>query len=173
MSDMYKKLLRALAFVRTKTNFTPRIALVLGSGLGDFAEGDDVIAKIDYSDIPDFPVSSVLGHKGRFVFKYIDGVPAVIMQGRVHYYEGYSMQEVVMPIRLMRLMGADTLFLTNAAGGINRSFAEGALMMITDHISSLVPSPLAGPNIEELGTRFPDMSEVYDKKLCEIIYNHK
>ncbi len=166
---MYKKLQKALKFIRKKTDFVPRVALVLGSGLGDFAEGDDIIAEIPYGDIPGFPTSSVVGHKGRFVFKYVNGVPTVIMQGRVHYYEGYDITQVVMPIRLMKMMGAETLFLTNAAGGINKAFSEGALMMITDHISSLVPSPLIGKNIEELGTRFPDMSCVYDKELCDIV----
>ncbi len=166
---MYKKLQEALKVIRNKTDFVPRVALVLGSGLGDFAEGDDIIAKVPYSEIPGFPVSSVVGHKGQFVFKYVNGVPTVIMQGRVHYYEGYDIHDVVMPIRLMKLMGAETLFLTNAAGGINKDFSEGALMMISDHISSLVPSPLIGKNIEELGTRFPDMSCVYDKDLREII----
>lgn len=169
MSDAYKKLLRALDKIRETTDFSPRVALVLGSGLGDFAEGDDIVSEIEYGEIPDFPTSSVPGHKGRFVFKYINGVPAVIMQGRVHYYEGYDIEDVVMPIRLMRLMGAETLFLTNAAGGINKSFSEGCLMMIEDHISSLVPSPLRGENIDELGTRFPDMSRVYDEELCDII----
>jgi len=166
---MYKKLQKALKVIRKRTDFVPRVALVLGSGLGDFAEGDDIVAEISYNDIPGFPTSSVIGHKGRFVFKYINGVPTVIMQGRVHYYEGYDIQKVVMPIRLMKLMGAEVLFLTNAAGGINRDFSEGALMMIRDHISSLVPSPLVGKNIEELGTRFPDMSEVYSSELREVI----
>ncbi|MBR5543115.1 MAG: purine-nucleoside phosphorylase [Oscillospiraceae bacterium] len=166
---MYKKLENALRYVRSITDFIPRVALVLGSGLGSFAEGDDVVCKIDYADIPDFPTSSVEGHAGRFVFRYVGDVPTVIMQGRVHYYEGYSMQEVVMPIRLMRLMGAEKLFLTNAAGGINPKFSEGALMMIEDHISSLVPSPLVGKNIDELGVRFPDMSCVYDKDLRKLI----
>lgn len=166
---MYKKLQKALKFIRKKTDFVPRVALVLGSGLGDFAEGDDVVAEIDYSEIPGFPTSSVFGHRGRFVFKYINGVPTVIMQGRVHYYEGYDIHDVVLPVRVMKLLGAETLFLTNAAGGINKAFSEGALMMITDHISSLVPSPLVGRNVEELGTRFPDMSTVYDKGLRDII----
>ena len=166
---MYGKIQTAVEYIREKTDFVPRVALVLGSGLGDFAEGDDVLCEIDYSEIPGFPTSSVFGHRGRFVFKYINGVPTVIMQGRVHFYEGYDIHDVVLPIRVMKLLGAEVLFLTNAAGGINKSFAEGALMMITDHISSLVPSPLIGENIEELGTRFPDMSMVYDKELRDII----
>ena len=141
MSEVYEKLKTALSYVRGKTGFVP--------------EG--------------FPVSTVAGHEGRFVFGNIENVPVVIMQGRVHYYEGYDVRDVVMPIRLMGLLGAKTLFLTNAAGGINKSFAQGALMMITDHISSLVPSPLIGGNIDELGLRFPDMSEIYTKKLRDII----
>lgn len=166
---MYLKLQKAVKYIREKTDFVPRVALVLGSGLGDFAEGDDVICEIDYSEIPEFPTSSVFGHRGRFVFKYINGVPTVIMQGRVHFYEGYDIHDVVLPIRVMKLLGVETLFLTNAAGGINKDFSEGALMMITDHISSLVPSPLTGKNIDELGVRFPDMSTVYDKELRNVI----
>ena len=166
---MYIKLQKAVKYIREKTDFVPKVALVLGSGLGDFAEGDDVICEIDYSEIPEFPTSSVFGHRGRFVFKNINGVPTVIMQGRVHFYEGYDIHDVVLPIRVMKLLGAETLFLTNAAGGINKDFSEGALMMITDHISSLVPSPLTGKNIDELGVRFPDMSTVYDKELRNVI----
>ncbi len=166
---MHLKLRKAVKYIREKTDFVPKVALVLGSGLGDFAEGDDVICEIDYSEIPEFPTSSVFGHRGRFVFKYINGVPTVIMQGRVHFYEGYDIHDVVLPIRVMKLLGAETLFLTNAAGGINKDFSEGALMMITDHISSLVPSPLTGKNIDELGVRFPDMSTVYDKELRNVI----
>ena len=115
------------------------------------------------------PVSTVPGHKGRFIFGYVNGVPVVCMQGRVHYYEGYSMNDVVLPTRLMKLMGAKVLFLTNAAGGVNYDFSAGDLMMITDHIMNFVPSPLIGPNIEELGCRFPDMSDIYKKDLQEIL----
>lgn len=169
MSEVYEKLKTALSYVRGKTGFVPEVALVLGSGLGALADEIDVEATVRYSEIPGFPVSTVAGHEGRFVFGNIENVPVVIMQGRVHYYEGYDVRDVVMPIRLMGLLGAKTLFLTNAAGGINKSFAQGALMMITDHISSLVPSPLIGGNIDELGLRFPDMSEIYTKKLRDII----
>jgi len=169
MSEVYEKLKTALSYVRGKTGFVPEVALVLGSGLGALADEIDVEATVRYSEIPGFPVSTVAGHEGRFVFGNIENVPVVIMQGRVHYYEGYDVRDVVMPIRLMGLLGAKTLFLTNAAGGINKSFAQGALMMITDHISSLVPSPLIGENIDELGLRFPDMSEIYTKKLRDII----
>lgn len=169
MNMVYEKLQKCYQSVRQKTEFQPQIALVLGSGLGDYADTIQIEKVISYHDIEGFPVSTVPGHKGRFVFGYVGNVPVVIMQGRVHYYEGYSMQDVVLPIRLMKLLGAEVLFLTNAAGGICEQFHPGDFMMITDQISSFVPSPLIGNNIEELGPRFPDMSEIYDRVLCNII----
>lgn len=171
MSKEYDKLLRCYHSVREKISFEPQVALILGSGLGDYAEQIQVEAVLDYHDIEGFPVSTVLGHKGRFVFGYIQNVPVVIMQGRVHFYEGYDMHDVVLPTRLMGMLGAKVLFLTNAAGGMQKGMHAGDFMLITGHISSFVPSPLVGPNIEELGTRFPDMSEVYKKDLQEIIRN--
>ncbi|MCL2424739.1 MAG: purine-nucleoside phosphorylase [Oscillospiraceae bacterium] len=165
MNDAYKKLIKCLEIVKSKTDFVPKVALVLGSGLGGYADEMDVVSTINYHDIEGFPVSTVPGHQGRFVFGHVKGVPVVAMQGRVHYYEGYPMNDVVLPIRLMGLMGAEILFLTNAVGGLNPAFAAGDFMLITDHISYNVPSPLIGENIEELGTRFPDMSEVYSKEL--------
>ena len=171
MSKEYDKLLRCYYSVREKISFEPQVALILGSGLGDYAEQIQVEAVLDYHDIEGFPVSTVLGHKGRFVFGYIQNVPVVIMQGRVHFYEGYDMHDVVLPTRLMGMLGAKVLFLTNAAGGMQKGMHAGDFMLITGHISSFVPSPLIGPNIEELGTRFPDMSEVYKKDLQEIIRN--
>ena len=171
MSKEYDKLLRCYHSVREKISFEPQVALILGSGLGDYAEQVQVEAVLDYHDIEGFPVSTVLGHKGMFVFGYIQNVPVVIMQGRVHFYEGYDMHDVVLPTRLMGMLGAKVLFLTNAAGGMQKGMHAGDFMLITGHISSFVPSPLVGPNIEELGTRFPDMSEVYKKDLQEIIRN--
>ena len=171
MSKEYDKLLRCYHSVREKISFEPQVALILGSGLGDYAEQVQVEAVLDYHDIEGFPVSTVLGHKGRFVFGYIQNVPVVIMQGRVHFYEGYDMHDVVLPTRLMGMLGAKVLFLTNAAGGMQKGMHAGDFMLITGHVSSFVPSPLVGPNIEELGTRFPDMSEVYKKDLQEIIRN--
>lgn len=171
MSKEYDKLLRCYHSVREKISFEPQVALILGSGLGHYAEQVQVEAVLDYHDIEGFPVSTVLGHKGRFVFGYIQNVPVVIMQGRVHFYEGYDMHDVVLPTRLMGMLGAKVLFLTNAAGGMQKGMHAGDFMLITGHISSFVPSPLVGPNIEELGTRFPDMSEVYKKDLQEIIRN--
>ena len=166
---MYKKLVTCLESVRKKIDFKPEVALILGSGLGDFADGIKIEQTIDYTEIEGFPVSTVKGHKGRFVFGYVEDTPVVIMQGRVHYYEGYKMSDVVLPTRLMGMLGAKKILLTNAAGGCNPSYKAGDFMMITDHITTGVPSPLIGPNIDELGTRFPDMSDVYRKEIRDII----
>ena len=157
------------AFVKARIDFQPEIALILGSGLGGFAEKIEVKQTLDYKDIPDFPVSTVWGHAGRFVFGYCDGVPVAVMQGRVHMYEGYTPQEAVLPVRLLHQLGAKVLFLTNAAGGIQHGMKAGEFMLITDQISSFVPSPLRGENIDALGVRFPDMSEIYSKRLQKII----
>lgn len=169
MDKRYEKLLKCRDYVRSVTDFVPKAALVLGSGLGGFAEALDVVCEVPYSDIPGFPVSTVPGHAGKFIFGHLDGVPVVCMQGRVHYYEGYELSDVVLPARLMHMLGAEILFLTNASGGVNPSFDAGDFMLITDHIMSFFPNPLIGANIEELGTRFPDMSHVYDPELCEVI----
>lgn len=169
MNQVYEKLMRCYASVREKVDFKPRVALVLGSGLGNYGEQIKISQVLDYHEIEGFPVSTVPGHKGRFLFGYVDDVPVVAMQGRVHYYEGYPMTDVVLPIRLMKLLGAGILFLTNAAGGVNPEFSAGDFMLIKDQIASFVPSPLIGANLEELGPRFCDMSEVYDKDLQEII----
>ena len=169
MNPVYDKLMRCYDSVKERLPFVPKVALVLGSGLGDYADHIQVEGAIDYHEIEGFPVSTVPGHKGRFVFAHIEGVPAVLMQGRVHYYEGYAMTDVVLPIRLMKLMGAEILFLTNAAGGVNYDFSAGDFMLIKDQISCLVPSPLIGPNLDELGPRFPDMSQIYDAGLRSLI----
>lgn len=169
MNPAYQKLLSCYDCMKKRIKFTPKVALVLGSGLGEYAETIQIVASLNYSDIIDFPVSTVVGHKGRFVFGYIGEVPVVIMQGRIHYYEGYDIEDVVLPIRLMKLMGAEILFLTNSAGGVNPEFEAGDFMLIRDQISSFVPSPLIGENIDSLGTRFPDMSHIYDPKLQQLI----
>ena len=169
MSEVYRKLQTCLESVRARTGFKPEIALILGSGLGDYADEIDIEETLEYTAIEGFPTSTVAGHKGRFVFGRVQGVPVVIMQGRVHYYEGYPMQDVVLPTRLMGLMGAKKLVLTNAAGGINPGFQPGCFMLLTDHITTGVPSPLIGPNLDELGPRFPDMSEVYSNRLQGVV----
>ncbi len=169
MNPVYEKLLRCYECYKSKIDFAPKAAVVLGSGLGNFAGAVDVRAELPYGEIEGFPVSTVPGHAGRFIFGYIDKVPVVLMQGRIHYYEGYPITDVVLPARLMKMMGAEILFLTNASGGIDPAFHAGSLMLIRDHISLFAPNPLIGANIDELGTRFPDMSHVYDEELQEII----
>ena len=169
MNEVYEKLLNCYKCVRKKTDFVPKVAIVLGSGLGDYAETIRVVDELPYGEIEGFPVSTVPGHAGKFIFGYIDEIPVVCMKGRVHFYEGYPISDVVLPARLMKLMGAEILFLTNAAGGVNTSFHAGDLMLIKDHISVFAPNPLIGPNIEELGVRFPDMSTVYDRELQALI----
>ena len=168
-SEAYRKLQKCTAAVRERTDFIPEVALILGSGLGEYARNMDVRSEIPYSEIEGFPVSTVQGHDGRYLFGYVENVPVVLMKGRVHFYEGYAMSDVVLPTRVMGMLGAKKLILTNAAGAINTSFRPGDLMMLTDHISSFIKSPLIGPNIDELGTRFPDMSYVYDLKMRDII----
>ena len=172
MNPVYQKLLRCYESVQKKfdfTKFTPGVAIVLGSGLCDYADDIEVVGEVDYHDIEGFPVSTVPGHAGKFIFGYVGDVPVVCMKGRVHYYEGYPITDVVLPTRLMKLMGAKILFLTNACGGINPEFKAGDFMLIEDQISVFAPNPLIGENIDELGTRFPDMSHVYDEELREII----
>lgn len=169
MNEIYQKLMNCYKCVREKTGFVPKVAIVLGSGLGDFAQTISVEFELPYEEIAGFPVSTVPGHDGKFIFGYVGEVPVVCMKGRVHYYEGYPVSDVVLPVRLMKLLGADVLFLTNAAGGVNTSFHAGDLMLIKDHISAFAPNPLIGANIDELGVRFPDMSNVYDKDLQDLI----
>lgn len=170
MNEIYNKLLNCTNAVKIRINgFLPKIALILGTGLGGFIYRIEKTFEIDYADIPGFPVSTVVGHAGKFIFGYISGIPVVVMNGRVHYYEGYSIEDVVLPVRLMKMLGAETLFLTNGVGAINRSYRGGDIMLIKDHISFFAPSPLIGENIAELGTRFPDMSHVYRPELNEIV----
>jgi purine-nucleoside phosphorylase len=155
--------------IREKTDFVPKVALVLGSGLGNYAQNIKIEKEISYREIPGFPVSTVPGHDGKFIFGYVGDTPVVCMKGRVHYYEGYPISDVVLPVRTMLKLGAKILFLTNASGGINYDFSAGDLMLITDHISCFAPNPLIGPNEDSLGLRFPDMSDVYKKDLQEVI----
>ena len=168
MNKVYEKLMTCVESIRKRIDFQPEVALILGSGLGDYADEIQIEQTINYTEIEGFPTSTVAGHKGRFVFGYVNEVPVVIMQGRVHYYEGYDMTDVVLPIRLMKMMGAKALILTNAAGGVNDEFDAGDLMMITDQISTFVPSPLIGPNLEKLGERFCDMTGIYNDRFQDI-----
>ncbi len=169
MNQGYDKLMAAYGVFREKISFQPAVAIVLGSGLGGFAQELDVKATLPYSELDGFPTSTAPGHAGQFVYGYLGEVPVVLMQGRVHYYEGYDINDVVMPVRLMKLMGAEVLLLTNAAGGFGDGFHPGTLMMITDHIGCFVPNPLRGSNIESFGPRFPDMTNVYDSSLQQLI----
>ncbi len=168
---VFEKVKRCYDDIRKKTDFEPEIALVLGSGLGDFADNIEVQGVIDYKDIEGFPVSTAPGHAGQFIYGTLGGKKLICMKGRIHYYEGYPITDVVLPLRIMKLMGAKVLFLTNASGGINPSFKAGDFMLMTDHISSFVPNPLVGPNISEFGVRFPDMSFVYDPEFCDLVRN--
>jgi len=166
-----EKVERCTAALREKLDGTPvpGIALVLGSGLGLLAEQMEVSCTVPYEELGDFPVSTAPGHAGRFLFGTLAGTPLVMMQGRVHYYEGYPMSDVVLPIRVLARLGVRTLILTNAAGGLDPDFKPGDLMLITDHITSFVPSPLIGMNIDEYGPRFPDQTEAYDHDLNELL----
>lgn len=169
--EMMERIHHAVTYVQNRIKTVPEVAIVLGSGLGGFVDNRVQVTDIlPYNEIPGFPVSTVAGHKGCFVFGKIEEKNVVIMQGRVHYYEGYSMQEVVLPIRLMKCLGASVLVLTNAAGGINETYTPGDLVQITDQITSFVPSALIGENLSDLGTRFPDMSHVFDEELGKLLH---
>lgn len=164
---MLAQIQKTASFVLDRVGFTPDIGIILGTGLGGLVDEIDIHASLEYSDIPGFPVSTVEGHRGRLIFGSLGGKKVVAMQGRFHYYEGYTPQEVVFPVRVMRFLGIRYLFVSNASGGVNPSFKTGDLMVITDHIN-LIPNPLVGPNISELGVRFPDMNDAYDPYLREL-----
>ncbi|MCL2086057.1 MAG: purine-nucleoside phosphorylase [Oscillospiraceae bacterium] len=164
-----EKLKKCFESLSEKIDFNPHVAIVLGSGLGALADEIEQAYVVPYEEIEEFPRSTVQGHKGRFVFGYIGKTPVVIMQGRVHFYEGYSMDDVVLPVRLMRLMGAKVLLLTNASGSVNIDFEPGDFMLISDQIANFVPCPLIGENLDEFGPRFPDMSNIYDRDLRNMI----
>ncbi len=165
---MLEEINRAAEYIRSRIgDFRPEAGIILGTGLGGFADKIDAVHCIDYKDIPEFPRSTVQGHAGRMIFGTIEGRRVVAMQGRFHYYEGYAMSQVTLPVRVMAQLGIRYLFVSNASGGINPTFRVGDLMVITDHIN-LLPNPLIGPNIEELGPRFPDMHNCYDKDLIAL-----
>ncbi|ADU30051.1 purine-nucleoside phosphorylase [Evansella cellulosilytica] len=163
-----KKIQAAKQYIHSKIMEAPDLGLILGSGLGVLADEINNAITIPYSDIPGFPKSTVAGHKGQLVFGDIEGVQVVAMQGRFHYYEGYSMELVTLPVRVMKELGVQTIIVTNAAGGVNTSYQPGDLMLIKDHINFFGTNPLIGPNEERYGPRFPDMSSAYSKKLLQL-----
>ncbi len=163
---MLKKIEETVSFIKSQIYFQPELAIILGTGLGGVVNEIKIKHSIPYSEIPNFPVSTVEGHQGRLIFGEIGGKQVLAMQGRFHYYEGYEMQEVTFPVRVMNGLGIKTLLVSNASGGVNPNFEVGDVMIITDHIN-LQPNPLIGKNIDELGPRFPDMSEAYDTKLIK------
>jgi purine-nucleoside phosphorylase len=157
--------------VRKRTSYQPRVGLILGSGLNGLADSVQKADHISYGDLPHFPVSTVQGHAGRFVIGGLEGITVLVMQGRIHYYEGYSMGQITLPVRVMQRLGIEILIVTNAAGGVNPEFQPGDVMLITDNLNLMGMSglnPLMGPNIDEIGPRFPDMSQAYDRPLCEL-----
>ena len=168
MSELRQKIQEALDYIRQHTSSTPEIGIVLGTGLGDLVKEIEQEVALSYKDIPHFPVSTVETHAGKLIFGKISGRPVVAMQGRFHYYEGYSMQQITFPIRVMKFLGVKTLLISNAAGGMNPLFRKGDLMVMVDHINLLGDNPLIGPNDDELGPRFPDMSEPYSRRLIEL-----
>src|SRR5215207_3254839 len=168
-TSLYERAEHATRVIRSRISVEPRIAVVLGSGLGGFAEDFEESVSIPYEEIPGFVRSTAQGHAGQLVVGKIDTVPVLAMQGRVHYYEGYSLEEVTFPIRTFGLLGVKTLVLTNAAGGINVQLTQGALMVISDHLNLMGDNPLRGPNDERFGPRFPDMSAVYSHELQELV----
>lgn len=165
---MLEEIKKAAEYIRAAVNdFEPETGIILGTGLGGFADRIETLFSLDYKDIPGFPVSTVEGHAGRLIFGRVEGRNVVAMQGRFHYYEGYTMQQVTFPVRVMKLLGIKRLFVSNASGGVNPAFRTGDLMIITDHIN-LMPNPLIGPNNPELGPRFPDMHNCYDSSMISL-----
>lgn len=165
MSEVMDKITAAKGYIQARTKITPQIAIILGSGLGGLIDQVQVDASFPYDEIPDFPVSTVAGHAGRLAVGTVSGKPVVVMQGRFHYYEGYPMSLVIFPVRVMQALGAASLVVTNAAGGLNPAFNPGDVMLIVDHINTMGTNPLIGPNENAIGPRFPDLSQAYDPEL--------
>jgi len=164
---MLKTITETVSYIKSKTSFTPDFGIILGTGLGGLAKEIKPETILDYQDIPNFPVSTVESHHGKLIFGHLDGKKVVAMQGRFHFYEGYTMQQVTFPVRVMKMLGIKALFVSNASGGLNPDYEVGDLMILNDHIN-LLPNPLIGKNHAELGPRFPDMSEPYDKRMIEL-----
>lgn len=169
MEQILQKARETAEFINQKIDIPPKVGLILGSGLGDLADEIENAIAIPYEDIPNFPISTVEGHEGKLVIGELNGQQVLAMQGRFHYYEGYSMQEVTFPVRVMKLLGVATIVVTNACGGMNPSFAPGDLMVITDHINMTGANPLIGPNHQEFGPRFPDMSSAYHRESIPLV----
>ncbi len=161
----------AVSYIQSETDFQPEYLLILGTGLGQLAEEIDISDTIEYDDIPNFPVSTVESHHGRLIFGHLGNKPVMAMQGRFHYYEGYTMQQIAFPVRVAKALGVQTLVVSNACGGLNPNYRRGDIMLINDHINFLGDNPLIGPNDDELGPRFPDMSEPYTERLIETAEN--
>ncbi len=167
-NDFTKQIIEANDYIRSRVNLEPKIGIILGTGLGSLADGIEIKAKIEYGDIPNFPISTVESHAGRLLFGHLQNQPVVAMQGRFHYYEGYTLQKVTFPVRVMKALGIKTLIVSNACGGLNPQFNKGDIMIITDHINLLGNNPLIGPNDDSFGDRFPDMYNCYDKDLVRL-----
>lgn len=167
--ELRSRIEKAADFLKSRMDFKPEIGIILGTGLGSLADHIESKTVIEYDHIPEFPVSTVFGHAGRLILGELEGKKVIAMQGRFHYYEGYTMQEVTIPVRVMKKLGIKLLVASNACGGLNPSFKAGDIMIITDHINFMGSNPLIGPNLEEFGPRFPDMSEVYDKDMVRLL----
>ena len=168
MENLFDKIVESTEYIKSKINQTPQIGLILGSGLGVLGDEIENPIKISYDEIPNFPVSTVEGHKGQLVIGKLEGKTVIAMQGRFHYYEGYTMKDITFPVRVMKELGIETIFVTNAAGGSNKDFKPGDLMIITDHINLGGYNPLIGKNDDRLGVRFPDMSTAYNREYIDI-----
>jgi purine-nucleoside phosphorylase len=165
---MLEKFKESVAYIQSQTKVNPSVGIILGTGLGGLVKEINIIDEIAYENIPNFPVSTVESHSGKLIFGELGGKHVVAMQGRFHYYEGYSLQQVTFPVRVMKLLGIEKLFVSNASGGVNPDFEIGEIMIMNDHINLFPGNPLIGKNIDEMGPRFPDMSDAYDEKMIEL-----
>ena len=165
---MLEKFKESVAYIQSQTKVNPSVGIILGTGLGGLVKEINIIDEIPYENIPNFPVSTVESHSGKLIFGELGGKHVVAMQGRFHYYEGYSLQQVTFPVRVMKLLGIEKLFVSNASGGVNPDFEIGEIMIMNDHINLFPGNPLIGKNIDEMGPRFPDMSDAYDEKMIEL-----
>ncbi|MBI3234746.1 MAG: purine-nucleoside phosphorylase [Bacteroidetes bacterium] len=167
----YEQILDCLKYIQERSSFKPEIGIILGTGLGGLVNDIDIVKTFDYAELPHFPISTVETHRGHLILGYLNKKPIVVMQGRFHYYEGYSMKQITFPVRVMKLLGIETLYISNVSGGLNNTYEAGDLVVITDHINLQTENPLTGKNIDEMGVRFPDMIEPYDTELFNHAYN--